>query len=291
MSGFKLIESRAVKLQNALIIFFGTLLFVVAMQMFIAPANLFAGGLTGIAQLFIRLIGHLFGVELPLGLLVMVFNLPILWLGWKSIGKRFAVLSVVVVILSSVMLAVIPEGSFSDNVLLNAVFGGVLIGAGSGMILKIGASSGGMDIVSQYISLKHDGSVGKYSFMINVVIILVAGLTQSWETAMYTIISMYITATVTDHIHTIHQNVTVYVVTNREDELTRAIWDRLYRGITVLEGRGAYTKQHKSVLMIVLSSYELYETLSIIRTIDAEAFTNVVRCETIQGNFVKRKIS
>ena len=147
-----------------------------------------------------------------------------------------------------------------------------------------------MDIISQYISMKFDGSVGKYSFAINVVIILIAGFTQSWEIALYTIISIYITSVLVDRIHTIHQNLTLYIVTSKEDEMIKAINDNLYRGITVLEGRGAYTKHNKSVLMIVLSSYELYEVLAVIKAADEHSFTNVVRSEMIQGNFVKKKI-
>ena len=284
-------EPTVVRVKNIFIMFLGTFLFVIAMQMFITPANLYAGGLTGIIQLLILLVDHLFGIELSLGILIFIFNLPILWLAWRSIGKRFAALTVVAVVMQFLLFEVIPPSYFSNDMLLNTVFGGVLIGIGSGMILKIGASSGGMDVISQFIAMKYDGSVGKYSFMINAVIILIAGMAQGWETALYTIISIYITSTVVDHIHTIHQNLTLYIVTDKEDDMIKAIWDHLYRGITLLDGRGAYTKKNKSVLMIVLSSYELYEVLAIIKNVDENAFTNVVRSESVQGNFVKKKIN
>lgn len=225
-----------------------------------------------------------------MGMLILAINIPLLYLAWRSIGKRFAFLSIVAVLLQSVILELVPMGQFSDDILLNAVFGGVLIGVGMGMILKIGASTGGVDIVSQYISMKFDGSFGKYSFSINAVIILLAGLTQGWETALYTIISIYITSVVVDRIHTVHQNLTLYIVTNKEDEMVQEIYKQLYRGITVLEGRGAYTKDNKSVLMIVLSSYELYEALAVIKMVDEHAFTNVVRSEMIQGYFVRKEI-
>ncbi|MTM73409.1 DUF2179 domain-containing protein, partial [Turicibacter sanguinis] len=256
----------------------------------ITPANLYTGGLTGIAQLIIEFLSAGLGIELSLGTLVFVFNIPILYLAWRSIGKRFAVLSMVAVVIQSVMLEMVPIGQFSEDILLNAVFGGVLVGAGIGMILKIGGSTGGMDIIFQYISMKYDGSFGKYSFSINAIIILIAGLTQSWETALYTIICIYITSVVVDRIHTIHQNLTLYIVTTKEEEMIETILKHLYRGITVLEGRGAYTKNNKSVLMLVLSSYELYEVLAIIKSVDEHSFTNVVRSEMIQGNFVKKKI-
>lgn len=283
-------EELSIKIKNFGVMIVGTFLYVFAMNMFITPANLYTGGITGVAQLMATFLSSGFGINLSLGMLIFLLNVPILYLAWRSIGKRFAILSILAVCLQFLMFELVPMGHFSDDILLNAVFGGVLIGAGAGMILKIGASTGGMDIISQYISMKFDGSVGKYSFAINVVIILIAGFTQSWEIALYTIISIYITSVLVDRIHTIHQNLTLYIVTSKEDEMIKAINDNLYRGITVLEGRGAYTKHNKSVLMIVLSSYELYEVLAVIKAADEHSFTNVVRSEMIQGNFVKKKI-
>ena len=283
-------EQVSIKLKNLGIMIIGVFLYVLAMNMFISPANLYTGGVTGIAQLIIAFASSAFGIQLSLGGLIFLLNVPLLYLAWRSIGKRFAVLSILTVVLQSIILELVPMGKFSDDILLNAVFGGVLIGVGVGMILKIGASTGGTDIVSQYISMKFNGSFGKYSFGINAVIILLAGITQGWETALYTIISIYITSVVVDRIHTIHQNLTLYIVTSKEDEMIDAIQKQLYRGITVLEGRGAYTKNNKSVLMIVLSSYELYDALAVIKMVDDHAFTNVVRSEMVQGHFVRKEI-
>ena len=119
---------------------------------------------------------------------------------------------------------------------------------------------------------------------------MIAGLTQGWETALYTIISIYITSVVIDKIHTVHQNLTLYIVTSKEDEMIKSLQQQLYRGITILEGRGAYSKNDKSVLMMVLSSYELYEALAVIKMVDEQAFTNVVQSEMVQGYFVKKEI-
>lgn len=284
-------QLNMLQIKYAFIIIFGTLLFVVAMQMFVAPANLYMGGFTGTSQLLILLIDHLFGVRVSLGVLMFMFNVPILWLAWRSVGKRFAILTVCSVFLQPILFETIPEVSFSDDILLNAVFGGVLIGIGGGMVLKIGASSGGLDVLSQYISIKFDGSVGKYSFMINAVVILITGLTQGWETSLYSIICIFIASTVVDRIHTIHENLTLYIVTHQEKEMIQTIWEHSERGITLLDGRGAYSNQQKSVLMMVVSSYELYEILAVIKSVDEHAFTNVVRSEAIQGNFIKKKIN
>ena len=283
-------EQVSIKLKNLGIMIIGVFVYVLAMNMFISPANLYTGGVTGIAQLIIAFASSAFGIQLSLGGLIFLLNVPLLYLAWRSIGKRFAVLSILTVVLQSIILELVPMGKFSDDILLNAVFGGVLIGVGVGMILKIGASTGGTDIVFQYLSMKFNGSFGKYSFAINAIIILIAGLTQGWETALYTIISIYITSVVIDKIHTVHQNLTLYIVTSKEDEMIKSLQQQLYRGITILEGRGAYSKNDKSVLMMVLSSYELYEALAVIKMVDEQAFTNVVQSEMVQGYFVKKEI-
>lgn len=282
--------TKDVKLTNGFILLLGSLLFTIAINIFIGPGGLYVGGLTGVLQILIMLLYDFFGMKLSLGILVFICNLPILWLAWKSVGKRFAILTIVSVILQSILFETVPIYSFTNDMMINSIFGGVLVGLGSGIILKIGASAGGMDVVSQVMSYKFNGSVGKYSFIINAFVIFVAGYYQSWEVAMYTIISIYITSVVVDRIHTIHQNVTLFIVTQKEDVIKKSIWDRLYRGITVLEASGAYTKERRSVLMMVLSSYELYEALEIIKSCDEQAFINVVRSETVVGNFVKKKL-
>jgi len=279
-----------VKIRYTVILLVGSFLFAVAMNMFITPGGLYVGGLTGLLQILLMLVYDFFEIELSLGILFFIFNAPILWLAWKSVGKRFAMLTIIAVVLQSVLLELVPAHQFSDDMMLNAIFGGVLIGIGGGMILKIGASSGGIDVVSQVMAYKFDGSVGKYSFVINIFVIFAAGYYQSWEVAMYTIMAIYITSVLVDHVHTIHKNLTLYIVTQKEAQITQAIWDQLYRGITVLEASGAYTKEKRSVLMLVLSSYELYETLEIIKAVDEAAFVNVVRSEAVVGNFVKKRL-
>ena len=279
-----------VKVKNALTLLLASTLFAIAINIFIGPGGLYVGGLTGVLQLLISFFYNLFGIKLSLGMLVLIFNIPILWLAWKSVGKRFAILTITSVVMQSILFELVPEITFTDDMMVNSIFGGVLVGFGSGIILKIGASGGGMDVISQVMAYKFDGTFGKYSLIINAFVILIAGYYQSWEIAMYTIISIYITSVVVDKVHTIHQNLTLYIVTQKEAEIKASIWARLHRGITVLEASGAYTEERRSVLMMVLSSYELYEALEIIKTSDANAFVNIVRSEAVIGNFIKKRM-
>jgi len=286
----KLSRKTVFRLKNAVVLLLGSFLFAVAINVFISPGGLYVGGVTGMLQLTVMFMDDLFDIQLSLGLLVLMVNLPLLIVAWRSVGKRFAVLTIITVVLQSILLEVVPAVGFSDDMMLNAIFGGVLIGIGSGLIFKIGASGGGMDVILQMLSAKFNGPIGKYSFSINIVVIFVAGYYQSWEVAMYTIMTIYIVSVLIDRIHTIHKNLTLYIVTEKEDEVVGAIWMQLSRGITVLEASGAFSKSRRSVLMVVLSSYELYEVTEAIKLVDEKAFINVVRSEAIIGNYITKKI-
>ena len=278
------------QIKSGVFLLFGSFLFAMAINFFYAPSGLYVGGMTGLLQMTIMFLYDFFEISLSLGTLVMLINIPLLIIAWRSVGKRFALLTVISVVTQSILLETIPVYSFSDDLMLNAIFGGVLIGIGSGLIFKIGASGGGMDVILQVLSNKYNGPIGKYSFIINAFIIFVAGMYQSWEIAMYTILAIYFTSVLMDRIHTIHKNLTLYIVTEKELEVVDAMWKSLERGITVLEATGAYTKTRRCVLMVVLSSYELYEAIETIKQTDEKAFVNVVRSESIVGNFIKKKI-
>ena len=278
------------RIKTASTLLLSSLLFATAINVFISPSDLYTGGITGLLLLMVMFIYDLFGIKLSLSILVLAINIPLLLIAWRSIGKRFARLTVITVILQSIFLEVVPDLGFSDDLMLNAIFGGVLLGAAAGIVFRIGGSGGGMDIILQMLSYKFDGSIGKYSFTINLFIIIVAGYYQSWEIAMYTIMTIFIIATVVDRIHTVHKNLTLYIVTAKETEVIDAVWLKLNRGITVLEASGAYTKEQRSVLMVVLSSYELYETVEMIESVDEKVFINVVKSEAVIGNYLKRKV-
>jgi len=279
-----------IKLKHAGILFFGSLLFAISINIFIGPGGLYVGCITGLLQILVMFAYDFYGIQLSLGLLIFVMNVPLLWMAWASIGRRFAILTLVSVILQSILIEVVPYVAFSEDMMLNGIFGGVIMGFGSGIILKIGASGGGVDVLSQVLAYKFDGTVGKYVMYINIIVLAIAGLYQNWEVAMFTMIGMYITTVIIDRIHTIHRNLTMFIITEKEDEVIGAIWLQLARGITVTDSKGAFHRQKVSTLMMVLSSHELYEAAETIKSVDEKAFINVVSSEAVFGNFSKTKI-
>ena len=266
----------------------GTLLFAIGINWFINPSGLYVGGVTGISQIISRLLFNNFGMKVNLGMLIWSINIPLLLVSYKFLGKRFTYHTLYTVTVLTVFLNIVPEISFSDDLFLNIVVGGVIYAIGSGTILKYGGSTGGLDILSQYLSMKTQGSFGQYSFGVNCIIIAIAGFFDGWEIALYTILLMFVQMQVVDRIHTPHKSYTVFIVTNKQDDVIKTLQARLGRGITIINAEGAYTHTNRSLLMMVVSSYELYIALQLLHDVDPNSFTNVLQSSQVQGNFGRK---
>ncbi|MGL4335523.1 MAG: YitT family protein [Turicibacter sp.] len=286
--GFIKKESFRKEFKSLVVIALGTLLFAIGMNWFINSAGLYTGGVTGISQIITRYAATNFGIKINLGMLIWCINVPLLLVSYKVLGRRFTFHTLYTVTVLNLSLNIVPEITFSDDFLLNAVFGGVFFALGIGTILKYGGSTGGLDILSQYMSTKKQGSFGQYSFFVNVVIIMIAGYFDGWEISLYTIILIFVQTQFIDKIHTPHVSYTVFIVTTKRNEVTKELQNKLKRGITVINAEGAYTHQDKSLLMMVVSSYELYLALQILKEIDPNSFTNVLQSDQIQGNFARK---
>ncbi len=286
--GFVKTESFKKELKSLSIISLGTLLFAIGMNWFINPSGLYVGGVTGISQIISRLLYTNFGIKINLGMLIWSINIPLLLVSYKILGKRFTYHTLYTVTVLNIFLNIIPELSFSKDLLLNIVVGGVIYALGGGTILKYGGSTGGLDILSQYLSMKKQGSFGQYSFYVNCVIIGIAGFFDGWEIALYTILLMFVQMQVIDRIHTPHKSYTVFIVTNKQDDVIQTLQARLGRGITIINAEGAYTHTNRSLLMMVVSSYELYIALQLLHEVDPNSFTNVLQSTQVQGNFGRK---
>ncbi|KLI03948.1 YitT family protein [Sporolactobacillus inulinus] len=268
----------------------GALLNAAAMNLFLIPANVLAGGVTGIAQLISALLAPT-SFHLSTGVLLLLLNIPVAYAGWIKVGHRFTLYSSISVVLTTLFMAVIPLHPLTNDILLNAVFGGVVQAIGVGLTLKFGASTGGMDIIAMILTRMKDRPIGFYMFALNSLIIVSAGFLFGWRRALYTLLQLYVSIRVIDAIHTSYVKLTAWVVTSKASELQRAIATQMYRGVTKIPAKGGYTNQDKDVLMIVLTRYELYLLKRIIKEIDPRAFTNIVETTDVYGLFVRKKES
>lgn len=274
-------------MQKLIIVMISGILGAIGMNLFLIPANVYASGFTGVAQLISRVLQDYAHLPISTGTLYILLNIPVVLIAWKQVGKSFTLFSFLSVVFTTLFLELIPVRSVSDNIILNAIFGGVIVSIGTGLALKWGASTGGLDIVAMIVSHKKGKPIGTYFLMFNSVIILSAGALFGWEKALYTLLSLYASTRVIDAIHTRYVKLTAFIITKQGQELRKAIQSQLVRGITTIPATGAYTNEKKEVLMIVFSRYELYELTKIINSVDPGAFTNVVHTESVFGLFRK----
>lgn len=273
--------------KKILIIVVGAFLCACAINFFLIPANVYASGVTGAAQLLSRIFTEFSPVSISTGFLLFVLNIPVAILGWLKIGKSFTMYSFLSVALTSVFLEILPIADQTTDIMLYAIFGGVLIAIGIGITLRVGASTGGLDIVAMVLSRINDQPVGRYFFTLNAIIIITAGFLFGWDKALYTLISVYASTMVIDAIHTSHEKLTALIVTKKADELQESIHSRLMRGITLLPATGAFSNEERSLMMTVITRYELYELEQIIEEVDSNAFTNIVQTTKVYGFFRK----
>ncbi len=267
------------------IVILSSFIYAVGMNLFLVPANIYSGGVTGLAQLISNLTQDFTPFIISTGLLVLLLNIPITILGWYKIGKLFTFYSFISVVAMSLFLHIIPVSEQSDDILLNSVFGGAITAIGVGLALKWGASTGGLDIIALILSRMKDRPIGTYLFALNGVIIVTAGAVYTWERALYTLVTLYASTRFVDSIHTGNRKVTILIITDKCDEMENMIRSRLVRGMTIIPAIGAFSRQPKNILMIVMTKYELFDLAGIVNDVDPSAFTNVVQTEEVLGFF------
>jgi len=273
--------------KKILVVITGALLNAIGMNLFLIPANVYSSGFTGIAQLLSKVLMEYTPLHLSMGILLFLLNIPVAILGWLKVGKSFTLYSFLSVVLSSFFLEIIPIKEVSKDILLNAVFGGVIIAAGVGITLKWGASTGGLDIIAMVLSRMKDKPIGTYMLALNGIIVLTAGFLYGWEKALYTLVFLYTSTRFIDAIHTSQLKVTAFIVTKNAEELKKAIHAKLVRGITLIPAKGAFSNETKDMLMIVITRYELFDLERIIKEVDPKAFTNIVQTTGVYGFFRK----
>lgn len=275
------------EMKKVIVVTIGAFLNAVALNYFLIPANVYSSGFSGAAQLISKIVTDYTPFTLTTGILLFLLNIPVTILGWKKVGKSFTIYSFISVVLMSLFLEVLPIQQVSKDILLNAVFGGVIAAVGVGFTLKWGASTGGMDIVAMLLSRRKDKPVGTYFFTLNSIIILSAGFLFGWEKALYTLVTLYVSTRVIDAIHTRHEKLTALIITKNSTELKKAIHAKLVRGMTKISVKGGFTNEPKEMLMIVITRYELFDLERIIKEVDPGAFTNVFQTTGIYGFFRK----
>jgi uncharacterized membrane-anchored protein YitT (DUF2179 family) len=265
---------------DILTIICGTAITAVAINMMTIPAGLLTGGLTGISQF----LNHF--TPINVGISYFVLNIPLMILGYKFLGKKFSIYTIIGIILLSTFLYIIPiQHLWTDNILLASIFGGILNGIGCGIVLRRGGSQGGLDILSRVIAKHMNISVGKTNLIVNVVIVIASAFIFDSEIALYTIISMFATMKAYEIILNHVNRVSVLIITEKGEEVSHGINVDLHRGTTMWNANGGYTHKDKTVLFCVIVEGQLAELKKIVKKIDSQSFVTVISTQNVIGRF------
>lgn len=301
----------------------GSIIYAIVVVWILQVGQFYAGGITGISQLIAYFTNEFFGKTISVGLLIGAFNLPLLIIGWRHIGRKFAYLTLVSIITQTVGVFLLEllasrygflpfsvllseKGAIWDDVLnkfvysnelvlesgnrlLLAIIGGGLAGIAASLCLTAGGSTGGMDIISNSLFMKKNVSFTKYIFIVDVIIIIIAGYV-GLETMLYTFIRLITYVITIDYFYNIYKTMKIEVVTDKMMEVRSMLLDKYHHGMTIYSVKGGYQFQDKWVIKIYVSSFELNDYLNSINECDPKAFVSVSPVSKIIGRFVKRTI-
>lgn len=263
----------------------GALIVSVALELFLVPNKITDGGITGISVMTSYLSG------LPLGIFLFIINLPFLVVGYKMIGKTFAMstlLGISVMSLGTALLHDVP--GFVNNTVLAFVFGGVFLGLGTGLVIRFGGSLDGTEIIAILVSRKTPFSVGEIIMFFNFFILLTLGFVFTWESAMFSLLAYFIAfKTIDIVVDGLNESKSVWIISDQIDEIGDAILSRLGRGVTYLSGEGGFSGDPKKVIFCVITRLEEAKLKEIVTEVDESAFMAVGNIHDVKGGRFKKK--
>ena len=260
----------------------------IAVNFFFQPGNVYASGATGLAQIVSTLSVKYFGLTIPVSVTFYAINIPLLIIAWYMIGHKFTVFTFITVTLSSLFIQFIPQMTLTPDPMMNAIFGGLVMGTGIGFALRNNVSSGGTDIISLLVRKKTGRKVGTVSLIVNILIMIIAGMTFGWQYALYSMVTIFVSSQMTDAVFVKQKKMQAMIVTSRPDRVIRMIHHKLHRGVTIInDAEGTYNHEHKAILVTIITRAEFNDFKYIMKKTDKNAFVSVADNVNIIGRFVE----
>jgi len=271
--------------QRMLLITLGAILMSVGLEIFLVPNNVIDGGITGISIMLSYITGW------KIGFFLFLLNIPFFFIGYKQIGKTFAFSTLYGIIILSIGTTLLhPVPAFTQDILLATVFGGIVLGIGVGLVIRYGGSLDGTEILAILASNKLPFSVGEIIMFFNLFILGSAGFVFSWDRAMYSLIAYFVAyKTIDITITGLDESKSVWIISDRSKEIGDAILNRLGRGVTYINGEGAYSGEDKKVIFCVINRLEEAKLKEIVTENDESAFLAVADIAEVRGGRFKKR--
>lgn len=273
-------------INKVLLMILGSFLASVGLEIFLIPNNIIDGGITGISIISSYL------TNLPLGLFIFILNLPFLFVGYKQIGKTFALSTLFSVICLSIGVSILhPIPGITQDILLATIFGGIILGIGIGLIIRNGGSLDGTEIIAIILDKRTGFSIGEIVMFFNLFILGGSGFIFGWDRAMYSLIAYFIAfKTIDITVEGLNESKSVIIVSEKNEEISETLMDRLGRGVTLLQGKGAYKGDSTNVIYVVVSRLEIAKLKGIVHGLDENALVTIASVEVTGKRHGKKAI-
>ncbi|MBQ6400013.1 MAG: YitT family protein [Clostridia bacterium] len=276
------------RILQSLLLVAGASLSALTIVSFVRSAGLFPGGFSGLSLLLQELCTRFLGVTPPYTVFLLGMNVVAAALSFRFIGKRFAVLSMIAVTISGVLADVLPSLPLAEDPLLNSVFGGVVNGFSVALCLFAGASLGGTDFISIFLAERNGRDAFPLILAGNVVMLSVAGAIFGWERALYSMIFQYVTTQALHTLYRRYQHRTLWIVTDKPEDIYGIIRDKTHHGATLFRGEGLFRNEPRSMIYTVVSADEVRNVVRETLKKDPHAFINAQRTDSLTGRFYRK---
>ncbi|EZP78128.1 hypothetical protein H839_05299 [Parageobacillus genomosp. 1] len=277
--------SKAKIIKRATAIFIGAVLMAVGLEIFLVPNKVIDGGITGISIM----LSHITGFRL--GIFIFLLNFPFFFMGYKQIGKTFAISTLFGITVLSIFTSLFhPLPAFTEDILLATIFGGMILGTGVGLVIRYGGALDGTEILAILMNKKLPFSVGEIIMFFNIFILGAAGFVFTWDRAMYSILAYVIAfKTIDVVIKGLDESKSAWIISDNSENIGNAIMNRLGRGVTYLSGEGAFSGNDKKVIFCVITRLEEAKLKEIVEENDPNAFLAIADMAEVRGGRFKKR--
>ena len=285
---FQTLESKYPKFYQffrLFVVVIASILFAWNLCCFAKTANLFPGGFSGLSLLLQEIIFNFLHIRIPYTIFNIVLNLFPIYIAFKYIGKKFTIYSILTIFLSSIFVDILPQYIFTQDILLVSVFGGLINGFAISLCLNVGATTGGTDFISIFLSQQKGIDAWNYILLGNAIMLIIAGTLFGWPIALYSIIYQFCSTQIIQMLYKRYKKETLFIISDKSDKIYHAIKELTNHDATLFKGIGCYEEKEKTLVYSVINAESKRQLIPLIRSIDPHAFINIVKTEELSGRF------
>lgn len=285
---FQTLESKYPKFYQffrLFVVVIASILFAWNLCCFAKTANLFPGGFAGLSLLLQEIIFKFLHIRIPYTIFNIVLNLFPIYIAFKYIGKKFTLYSILTIFLSSIFVDILPHYIFTQDILLVSVFGGLINGFAISLCLNVGATTGGTDFISIFLSQQKGIDAWNYILLGNAIMLIIAGALFGWPIALYSIIYQFCSTQIIQMLYKRYKKETLFIISDKSDKIYHTIKELTNHDATLFKGIGCYEEKEKTLIYSVINAEAKRQLIPLIRSIDPHAFINIVKTEELSGRF------